>query len=112
MSTTTEFEAEHVRVIESPHDIASFYAIVAEKTGNQEAAKAACEIADLISQWEPWQPIETAPRDGSRVLVWYGFALTARWRSSGKCPNPFWGWHSGENWVEPTHWMPLPAGPR
>ena len=58
-----------------------------------------------------WQPIETAPKDGPRVLVydpgWNGGVINiARWWEGqyrvGDLPG-----------VEtyPTHWMPLPAAP-
>jgi hypothetical protein len=64
-----------------------------------------------------WQPIETAPRDGARILLvrgdyiwlddwWKGDGANSNWSSlvawkqaTGKTPDP------------PTHWMPLPAPP-
>lgn len=52
-----------------------------------------------------WQPIETAPRDGARILV-KGGGLTniARW-----CYD-FWEYdgYDGSFTINPTHWMPLP----
>ena len=58
-----------------------------------------------------WQPIESAPKDGTRVLVWWPY-----WRSYPVSARWFNGeWDSycrleGDS-VGPTHWMPLPAPP-
>lgn len=64
-----------------------------------------------------WQPIETAPRDGTEVDLWSpGCGRTVdsewkegRWRYWG--PNEFgnndWCWLK----YPPTHWMPIPADP-
>lgn len=67
-----------------------------------------------------WQPIETAPRDGTRVLcVWacaWGEMVYEGWcQSAGTARDggDFWRSHSlvpvsGR----PTHWMPLPPPPQ
>jgi hypothetical protein len=56
-----------------------------------------------------WKPIETAPKDGTRALLWIEPTEIAM---------PF-AW-DGERWMGddyplnmawPTHWMPLPAPP-
>jgi hypothetical protein len=68
-----------------------------------------------------WQAIETAPRDGRRVLLW----LPERGPAWG-----YWGmppqdvvksepcWHDGEHafshpwgWRPPSHWLPLVPPP-
>jgi hypothetical protein len=58
-----------------------------------------------------WQPIETAPRDGTLFDVWSGYRVTNLWfATNGKL---YREGHSHpadlEHW--PTHWMPLPAPP-
>ncbi len=75
---------------------------------------------------EPWRPIETAPKDGTSVLIaggTYNYDASADPRDY-----PFEGvkiawwdrsaWnggngseYDGEYWHEPTVWMPLPAPP-
>ena len=66
-----------------------------------------------------WQPIETAPKDGTNVLLvnrkgnmatglWRGRGVMAGWwLRGGNGPNVFFNDHHG-----PTHWMPLPAPPQ
>ncbi len=49
-----------------------------------------------------WRPIETAPKDGKRVLLsWPSTLVTV-----GQISNL----RAGAEW--PTHWMPLPAPPK
>lgn len=77
-----------------------------------------------------WQPIESAPKDGTRVLLWVPRDL------DGKCLRLGFWWssetleygqvtHRNQYWFtglcasfnpsspapEPTHWAPLPDGP-
>jgi hypothetical protein len=65
-----------------------------------------------------WQPIETAPKDGTRLLgydvessdmavvYWCEKPWTREWRLV-VCG----GWAEDDEW-EPTHWMPLPDPPK
>lgn len=62
-----------------------------------------------------WQPISTAPRDGTNVLLWADgeYFLVGHW--SGQ--NEFWVcpgavscvWNDGQH--GPTHWLPIPPPP-
>ena len=61
-----------------------------------------------------WQPIETAPKDGTWIL------LTEVLEGQMITGHPFilywddrWGWGDiyGKRDVNPTHWMPLPDPP-
>lgn len=72
--------------------------------------------AGALSQW---QPIETAPKDGSIVDLWV-IPFTGR---AGRLPDVWWtnatGWRAGNrNPVteslakRATHWMPLPEAPQ
>jgi hypothetical protein len=64
-----------------------------------------------------WRPIETAPKDGSRVLLWLDClseCYIGRWQPRGRSPNT-WAVAFGSQATSlasgPTHWMPLPAPP-
>ena len=83
---------------------------------------AAPTVKDSLTPAAPqWQPIETAPRDGTAILLgsrggsWIGKWLPVY--ASGYRPDNPWSSlmlnhdHMGEKWCKPTHWMPLPAAP-
>lgn len=62
----------------------------------------------------PWQPIETAPKDGRLLLLATTSAvITGFWLDNSKTQSPWEGWStSGKPFRgPPTHWMPLPAPP-
>lgn len=59
-----------------------------------------------------WQLIETAPKDGTRILVCRADRFpkntyVARWHEDVWSIGPLGEWRA-----YPTHWMPLPEGPR
>jgi len=67
-----------------------------------------------------WRPIETAPKDGKRILIW-----PTRHGKTGRETDSIGivYWHQPANpaakgmWIgtgrteHPTHWMPLPEAP-
>ena len=63
-----------------------------------------------------WQPIETAPKDGTEILGLEGEVIgQMKWRSE---PYRKTGWHLSQlvwgdesTFSEPTHWMPKPEKP-
>jgi len=68
-----------------------------------------------------WQPIETAPRDGTRILAWDGVdQWIVHWQDcsgvSELAPSMGWATHYDCGCMAydqefPTHWMPLPPPP-
>jgi hypothetical protein len=87
-------------------------------------------VFDAAPPVDGWQPIETAPRDGTWILIaggkpgygWSGDAETtpamvsARYQSSAGLLGDYWQFahydsgYYGE-WENPTHWMPLRQPP-
>jgi hypothetical protein len=63
-----------------------------------------------------WQPIETAPKDGTPILVYMEESIIeAEWKYEQwwpvVLPSHGCGCCSHDN-DEPTHWMPLPEPPK
>lgn len=57
-----------------------------------------------------WQPIETAPKDRTRLLLWGGnYCWLGFWNGRS------WSWDNGDYYDclrDVTHWMPLPEPPK
>lgn len=71
-----------------------------------------------VTPGEPplWQPMETAPKDGTRILlarkqVMSGelIVVSGSWNSGGSMNMPYW--MTPVLAFQPTHWMPLPSPP-
>lgn len=76
-----------------------------------------------------WQPIETAPRDGTPFLAWcdawqgeingieyrkFAAVISGKPGSSDRDGNKVWWPGDGDAyavWVRATHWQPLPTPP-
>ena len=75
-----------------------------------------------------WQPIDTAPKDGTHILIiipyteewrkptvaiarWYNDSYNRKYRK----PRPYWQWDEmrvgSQRELQPTRWMPLPEVP-
>ncbi|GAB2494211.1 hypothetical protein [Arenimonas alkanexedens] len=101
--------------------LADYIQAYAEAYGQQVAAAKDAEIAamrterDALAARVAWQPIETAPRDGSDFFcaVLYGNGMwpdlgVGWWTATHRNPHARDGF--GEI-IAPTHWMP-PAAPQ
>jgi hypothetical protein len=62
-----------------------------------------------------WNPISTAPRDGTEIWAYNGEQVRMRWEDG----DPWSGWLYGDETLndidpdpeQPTHWQPLPPAP-
>lgn len=103
---------------------------------NRIPARAALSEPPKAGAGEGWQPIETAPKTGRKVILFYlnrnklPRTVMARWltdeqaaESDGDGVGLEGGWYECiDNWDsytevaihegEPSHWMPLPAAPK
>lgn len=96
-----------------------------EKLGNSKAfsSLAVRSLIARIRAEAEWQPIETAPKDGTRIDIW-AINHSLFNKPGSRIIDAYWGrvsdWMGRErdDWVgaasehiEPTHWRPLPAPP-
>ncbi len=67
-----------------------------------------------------WQPIDTAPKDGSSIILGYARSHSEEGRWVSDPDRNHWGetgWFATDDDVlcvhpsHPSHWMPLPAPP-
>lgn len=99
--------------------LATYARWLAAAEQERDAFRARCEAI--------WSPIDTAPKDGSEVLLAVrlragisGRLLVGHWMCGGHCieDHPaieagwyFWNGLMFDRAAEPTHWMPLPLLP-
>ena len=89
-----------------------------------EADKRIRELREQVEKLSTWRPIDTAPRDGSEVLLRVkvragisGKCLVGHYMKGGHCieGHPpisagwyFWNGSFFDSAAGPTHWLPLP----
>lgn len=76
-------------------------------------------VADMLREATGWQPIETAPRDGTMVLIYTTRRVGVK---AQRIVGPhvrqayfaYGLWQMGDfsTCELPTHWMPLPPAPK
>lgn len=73
----------------------------------------------LIASGTPvsdWRPIETAPKDGTRLWLYFPHKqeddrqCIGWWQEDG-ANGSYWMDHADSNITDPSHWMPRPAPP-
>lgn len=109
---------------------------LARSVQHSKSALAEHEAAREVESVTGWQPIETAPKDGRKVILFYlnrngkPRTVMARWLTDEHAAEIDTddvglkaGWYERiDNWDdytdvaiyegEPTHWMPLPQPPK
>jgi hypothetical protein len=86
----------------------------------RKANEAAEQIARFVDDALPpaWQPIETAPKDGTKILGYDPLAedcVVIRWTGFGDFSEEAVCWRiqwSGQENPDCTHWIPLPEPPK
>lgn len=83
-------------------------------------------ITNIPGGQEGWRPIETAPKDGTDVLLFYPLdglrhdwnpkIVIGHWRHFESATDENWVFQSRavrgySPTYQPTHWMPLPMAP-
>lgn len=58
-----------------------------------------------------WQPIDTAPKDGTEILVYIPRRRGAIYAGASNPSGHQW-WSKNLGAIKPTHWLPLPEPPR
>ncbi len=63
-----------------------------------------------------WQPIDTAPKDGRRVILFTVWSETPDYPCPSFSEVQIGYWRHEDGWImenigEPTYWMPIPKSP-
>ena len=60
----------------------------------------------IVEEASRWRPIETAPKDGTDLLLWCGWCITGF-----RDENGFWTEDGTQSIQMVTHWIPSPPPP-
>jgi hypothetical protein len=79
-----------------------------------------CNVQATPITWntraDDWQPIETAPKDGTEIMVWPVRGMKGKTFLEAYHDGTSWVWcsiHYGTtNEINPTHWKYLPEPPK
>ncbi len=107
LQANSEISRQHARITE-------LEAQLAQRFDAADMATAAAQgFRDGVAKEQAeWQPIETAPKDSSYVLLAGKHrkdVASGYWLQSAYAGNGAWIWPFVHKY--PTHWMPLPAAP-
>jgi len=88
----------------------------------KEAANVIEDLEEKLRMINQWQPIETAPKDNTPLLLYnkiddgLHYIEVGYWETylcwSGPIPEEGPGWQWNYIGVDPTHWMYMPLGPK
>ena len=75
--------------------------------------------AAIAAMPSPWRDISSAPRDGTRIMVYRPDAKKSPYNEHTVVGTDYWSdrysstpcWSQSRRDEQPTHWMPLPAPP-
>lgn len=100
-------------IMQAARDLVGDYLDISDRR-NAQLAKFVAKAILAERQRDQWQPIETAPKDGTIILV----ALHEWNDPANRHVFEVVSW-AGDCWSSeaypiypPTHWMPLPAAPK
>ncbi len=93
-------------------DVPSFNTLKEAKAAAQAdyEARVSSALSAQVQDVAGWQPIDTAPKDGTQILAFeIGGYFNCWWHDNGY-GEQYW-MDEADSEPNPTHWMPLPAAP-
>jgi hypothetical protein len=105
-AASAALENQHARITELESQLAQRF----DAADMATAAAQGFRVGAAKEQQEGWQPIETAPKDSSYVLLAGKHRkdiASGYWLQSAYAGNGAWIWPFVHKY--PTHWIPLPA---